>query len=92
MNKLPAKLKQPQLEADLKEWKENGLKLMSKHVEQALLKKVVDEFQKTAQVMAQEKVDITKFEEVISQLSESVKRIDEKHTGKGANNFQGKNL
>ena len=77
---LPKLLDKSKLTQDLASWKVNGLKLIGKHVEPALLKKVFDEFQNTMEILGKQKTDLSAFESLRKQCDFAIKTVQEKQS------------
>merc|ERR1711978_706604 len=75
---MPKSFDASKLTDHLKAWKEDGLKLMGKNVDPALLNRVFEEHEKVMKTLVEENVKIENFRDQQKIIQEAVKKIQEK--------------
>ena len=77
---LPREREKAELLEGLDSWKENGLRLIGNNVDISLLQEFYEEFQKTMHTIANEKVDMSKFDELKDQIYNELQMLTKRQT------------
>ena len=75
---MPKSFDATKIHSHMRAWKEDGLKLMGKNVDPALLNRVFEEHQKVMKTLVEENVEIEKFKEQQKVIREAVRKILER--------------
>ena len=75
---MPKSFDASKLTNHLKAWKEDGLKLMGKNVDPALLNRVFEEHEKVMKTLVEENVKIENFRDQQKIIQEAVRKVQEK--------------